>query len=77
MLRPPPLFLPISPEAGEVNDVECRDVVGLSPQVLLPKALPPEAEAVHLLVVVAEWSVGIRRPLLRGITRVKYSSHPT
>jgi len=31
-------------------------VVGLAPQVLLPKALLPEAEALHVLVVVTEGS---------------------
>ena len=43
-----------SPEASKVHNKEGRDVVGLAPQVLLPKALLPEPEALHVLVVVAE-----------------------
>lgn len=44
------------PEAGKVNNKEGRDVVGLAPQVLLPEALLPEPEALHVLVVVTERS---------------------
>ena len=44
------------PEAGEVHNKKGRDVVGLAPQVLLPKALLPEPEALHVLVVVTEGS---------------------
>ena len=51
------------PEAGEIDDVEGGDVVGAAAQVLLPEALLPEAEPVHVLVVVAEWRVCQRRPL--------------
>ena len=44
------------PEAGEVHYKKGRDVVGLAPEVLLPKALLPEPEALHVLVVVTKGS---------------------
>ncbi len=48
------------PEACEVDDVQRRDVVRLPSQVVLPEPLPPEPEAVHVLVVVAERRVTVR-----------------
>ena len=42
------------PEAGQINHEEGRDVIGLAPEVLLPEALLPEPEALHVLVVVTE-----------------------
>ena len=38
-------------------------MVRLAPQVVLPEAGAPEAEAVHVLVVVAEGRVAVRRTL--------------
>ncbi len=52
-----------APEARQINHIQRRDVVGAATQVLLPEALLPEAEAVHVLVVVAEGRVCERRPL--------------
>ena len=49
------------PEASQVHDEQGRNVVGLAPEVLLPKALLPEPEALHVLVVVTE-----RREAERG-----------
>jgi hypothetical protein len=51
------------PEAGKIDDVEGGDVVGAAAQVVLPEALLPEAEPIHVLIVVAEWRVCQRRPL--------------
>ena len=42
------------PEASQVHNKEGRNVVGLAPEVLLPKALLPEPEPLHVLVVVTE-----------------------
>ena len=44
------------PKASQVHDKQSRDVVGLAPQVLLPEALLPEPETLHVLIVVAEGS---------------------
>ena len=52
-----------APEASQVHHVQRRDVVGAAAQVVFPEALLPEAEAVHVLVVVAEGRVRERRPL--------------
>lgn len=43
------------PEASQINNKEGRNVVRLPAQVLFPEALLPEPEALHVLVVVAEW----------------------
>jgi len=56
----------VAPEAGEVDDVQRGDVVRLPTQVVLPEPLPPEAEPVHVLVVVAERRVAVRRALRAG-----------
>lgn len=42
------------PEASQVHNKEGRNVVGLAPEVLLPKALLPEPEPLHVLVIVTE-----------------------
>ena len=55
--------LRVVPEAGKVDDVQRRYVVRLPAQVVLPEALPPEPEPVHVLVVVAERRVAVRRAL--------------
>ena len=46
-------------------------MVGLAPQVLLPKALLPEAEALHVLVVVTEGSETKRRTLKKKKNKLK------
>ena len=51
------------PKAREIDDVEGGDVVGVAAQVVLPEALLPEAEPIHVLVVVAERRVCQRRTL--------------
>ena len=55
----------LPPEAREVDHVERRDVVGLSSEVRLPEAALPEAELVHVAVVVAEGRVRERVALFR------------
>ena len=42
------------PEASKVHHKEGRNVIGFAPQVLLPEALLPEPESLHVLVVVTE-----------------------
>ena len=53
----------LCPEPLEVNEVESRDVVGLASEMIPPETSLPEPELVHLLVVIAEWSVGVRSSL--------------
>mmetsp|Transcript_33615 Transcript_33615/g.100093 ORF Transcript_33615/g.100093 Transcript_33615/m.100093 type:complete len:326 (-) Transcript_33615:4501-5478(-) len=45
----------------QVNEVERRDVVRLALQVARPEAALPEAELVHLVIAVTQWSVSVRR----------------
>ena len=61
------------PEASQVHDKEGRNVVGLAPEVLLPKALLPEPEALHVLVVVTEGGEAKRGPLQN---RNRYTAVP-
>ena len=52
-----------APETRQVDDVERGDVVGAPLEVVLPEALLPEAEAVHLAAGLAERRVPVRRAL--------------
>ena len=63
------------PEASQVDDKESGDVVRLAPQVLLPKALLPEPEALHVLVVVAEGSEAKGSALQPGWTGMRHQLH--
>lgn len=56
------------PKASQVHNKEGRNVVGLAPEVLLPKALLPEPEAFHVLVVVTERRETKWRPLKDATT---------
>lgn len=51
------------PESNKVDDIKRGDVIRAASQVVLPEALPPEAEAVHLLVVVTEGGIAVWRSL--------------
>ena len=47
-------------EANQIYDVQGRDVVRLSGEVVLPVSGLPEPEALHVCIGVAERGVGVR-----------------
>lgn len=51
------------PEANKVDDVKSGNVIRAAPQVVLPEALPPETEAVHLFIIVTEGGIAVWRSL--------------
>ena len=72
------------PEAVQVDDVQRRDVVRPATQKAAPVALLPEAEAVHVLAVVAHRGVAIGRwvsrphvPPCKSISTSSYRSART